>query len=107
VTNPRLFRGITKSEEIKGLLGNKKQVKFTTAEAIMSSFIHNFVLGHCTKKQLAGKSELHDNIVGLLPSVNSDKTTVSFAKFDLNTSAKIVDPITKQVTYKKYVDLTG
>ena len=50
VTNPRLFRGITKSEEIKGLLGNKKQVKFTTAEAIMSSFIHNFVLGHCTKK---------------------------------------------------------
>lgn len=87
ITKPGLFRGIVKSEEIKGLLGNKKQVKFTTAEAVISSFVHNFVLGHCAKGDIRGKSDLHDGVVGLLPSVNSDKTTVSFAEFDLNTEA--------------------
>jgi hypothetical protein len=83
ITNPTLFKGVLKSEEIKGIYGNKKQVKFTTAEALMSSFLHNFVLGHCRKDDLPANSELGDGIVGLLPSVNSDKTTVSIAKFDL------------------------
>lgn len=80
INNPSLFKGMLKSEEIKGAFGNKKQVKFTTAEAVTSSFLHNFVLGHC----IGTKSEFGDGIVGLLPSVNSDKTTVSIAKFDLN-----------------------
>ena len=62
-------------------------MKFTTAEAVISSFVHNFVLGHCKKGDIPGKSDLHDGVVGLLPSVNSDKTTVSFAEFDLNTEA--------------------
>ena len=83
ITNSKLFKGVLKSEEIKGIYGNKKQVKFTTAEALMSSFLHNFVLGHCRKDDLPANSELGDGIVGLLPSVNSDKTTVSIAKFDL------------------------
>ena len=99
ITNPKLFKGLLKSEEIKGLYGNKKQVKFTTSEAVISSFLHNFVLGHCSKKILDNNSELGDNIVGLLPSVNSDKTTVSIAKFDLNQKNKTFD--------KKYVDLSN
>lgn len=107
ITKPGLFRGIVKSEEIKGLLGNKKQVKFTTAEAVISSFVHNFVLGHCKKGDIPGKSDLHDGIVGLLPSVNSDKTTVSFAEFDLNTTVNVKDPVTGQYKSKKYIDLTG
>lgn len=89
IKNKGLFKGILKSEEIKGVFGNKKQVKFTTAEAVISSFLHNFVLGHCNKNVLEKNSELGGGIVGLLPSVNSDKTTVSIAKFDLNT---LVDP---------------
>ena len=87
ITNPELFRGISKAEEIKGLFGNKKQVKFTTAEAVISSFLHNFVLGHCTNG-LEPNSELGNGVVGLLPSVNSDKTTVGIAKFDLNARVK-------------------
>jgi hypothetical protein len=73
-----------KSEEIKGLYGNKKQIKFTTSEAVISSFLHNFVLGHCNKDVLDKNSELGGGVIGLLPSVNSDKTTVSIAKFNLN-----------------------
>ena len=79
-----LFKGMLKSEEIKGLYGNKKQVKFTTAEAVMSSFLHNFVLGHCDRTITGKHSKFGGNVVGLLPSVNSDKTTVSIARFDLN-----------------------
>jgi len=94
ITNPHLFKGMIKSEEIKGVYGSKKQVKFTTAEAVISSFLHNFVLGHCNKDVLDKHSELGGGIVGLLPSVNSDKTTVSIAKFDLN--AKIGN---SQMTY--------
>lgn len=87
ITNPELFKGISKAEEIKGLYGNKKQVKFTTSEAVISSFLHNFVLGHCTSG-LEPNSELGNGVVGLLPSVNSDKTTVGIAKFDLNARVK-------------------
>lgn len=94
ITNPHLFKGMIKSEEIKGVYGSKKQVKFTTAEAVISSFLHNFVLGHCNRDVLDKHSELGGGIVGLLPSVNSDKTTVSIAKFDLN--AKIGN---SQMTY--------
>lgn len=100
ITDPNLFKGILKSEEIKGVYGNKKQVKFTTAEAVTSSFLHNFVLGHCNKNLLDKNSELGDNIVGLLPSVNSDKTTVSIAKFDLNAQV-----LTKQIE-KDFKELT-
>ena len=94
ITNPNLFKGTIKSEEIKGVYGSKKQVKFTTAEAVISSFLHNFVLGHCSRDVLDKHSELGGGIIGLLPSVNSDKTTVSIAKFDLN--AKIGN---SQMTY--------
>lgn len=87
ITNPELFKGISKAEEIKGLYGNKKQVKFTTSEAVISSFLHNFVLGHCVSG-LEPNSELGNGVVGLLPSVNSDKTTVGIAKFDLNARVK-------------------
>ena len=87
IRNSDLFKGILKSEEIKGLFGNKKQIKFTTAEAVMSSFLHNFVLGHCVSG-LEHNSELGNGVVGLLPSVNSDKTTVGIAKFDLNARVK-------------------
>ena len=100
ITKPGLFQGVVKSEEIKGLYGSKKQVKFTTAEAIMSSFIHNFVLGHCSKSTLESKSEFGDGIVGLLPSVNSDKTTVSIAKFNLKTKVTITkNGVTSEKTY--------
>jgi hypothetical protein len=88
ITNPNLFKGMLKSEEIKGLFGNKKQVKFTTAEAVLSSFLHNFVLGHCDKSLLEDNSPLGGGVVGLLPSVNSDKTTVGVAKFDLNAEVR-------------------
>ena len=84
INNPELFKGMLKSEEIKGLYGNKKQIKFTTSEAVISSFLHNFVLGHCNKDVLDKNSELGGGVIGLLPSVNSDKTTVSIAKFNLN-----------------------
>ena len=84
VRNTNLFKGIVKSEEIKGLFNNKKQVKFTTAEAVISSFLHNFVLGHCDLSVLEKNSEFGGGVVGLLPSVNSDKTTVGIGKFDLN-----------------------
>lgn len=85
INSPGLFLGVVKSEEIKGVTSNKKQVKFTTAEAVTSSFLHNFVLGHCVLPASEKNFEFGNNIVGLLPSVNSDKTTVSIAKFDLNT----------------------
>lgn len=97
ITNPNLFKGMLKSEEIKGVFSNKKQVKFTTSEAVISSFLHNFVLGFCDKSTLDKNSEFGSGVVGLLPSVNSDKTTVSIAKFDLNTT----DPLTG----KAYKDL--
>lgn len=97
VKNPNLFKGMLKSEEIKGLTGTKKQVKFTVAEAITSSFLHNFVLGFCDKSAIGKYSEFEDGVIGLLPSVNSDKTTVSIAKFDLNQNAPIY--------HKPYKDL--
>lgn len=100
ITNPTLFKGILKSEEIKGAFGNKKQVKFTTAEAVISSFLHNFVLGHCDPSVLEANSELGNGVVGLLPSVNSDKTTVSIAKFDLNAYVNGVNGV-------RYRDLDG
>ena len=93
-----MFKGVLKSEEIKGVFGNKKQVKFTTAEAVISSFLHNFVLGFCDKNVLEKNSELGGGVVGLLPSVNSDKTTVSIAKFDLNT---LIDPYSDET----YMDI--
>lgn len=98
IRNKGLFKGVLKSEEIKGVFGNKKQVKFTTAEAVISSFLHNFVLGFCDKNVLEKNSELGGGVVGLLPSVNSDKTTVSIAKFDLNT---LIDPYSDET----YMDI--
>lgn len=98
IRNKGLFKGVLKSEEIKGVFGNKKQVKFTTAEAVISSFLHNFVLGFCDKNVLEKNSELGGGVIGLLPSVNSDKTTVSIAKFDLNT---LIDPNSDET----YLDL--
>ena len=88
IQNPELFKGALKSEEIKGLYGSKKQVKFTTAEAVLSSFLHNFVLGHCDPQVLDRNTEFGGGVVGLLPSVNSDKNTVSTAKFDLKAKVK-------------------
>ena len=98
IQNSDLFKGMLKSEEIKGLYGNKKQIKFTTAEAVISSFLYNFVLGHCTEG-LEANSELGNGVVGLLPSVNSDKTTVSIAKFDLKAKVKGSD--------RNYLNLTN
>ena len=100
ITNPNLFKGILKAEEIKGVFGNKKQVKFTTSEAVISSFLHNFILGHCDSSILDANSELGGGIVGLLPSVNSDKTTVGVAKFNLK-AGKAGN------TGKAYIDLTN
>ena len=107
ITKSGLFLGVVKSEEIKGVNSNKKQVKFTTSEAVISSFLHNFVLGHCTVPPTERRFEFGNNIVGLLPSVNSDKTTVSIAKFDLNTVVEFTDPTTGKRVQKKYVNLTG
>jgi hypothetical protein len=70
------------------LFNNKKQVKFTTAEAVTSSFLHNFVLGHCDLSVLEKNSEFGGGVVGLLPSVNSDKNTVGVGKFDLNATVE-------------------
>ena len=107
ITKPGLFLGVVKSEEIKGVNSNKKQVKFTTSEAVISSFLHNFVLGHCQVPPTERDFEFGNNIVGLLPSVNSDKTTVSIAKFNLNTVVEFTDPNTGKKVQKKYVNLTG
>lgn len=105
IKNPNLFKGMLKSEEIKGLTGTKKQVKFTVSEAITSSFLHNFVLGFCDKSLLDKYSEFGGGIIGLLPSVNSDKTTVSIAKFDLNQNAPIYNKAYKDLTNDELLDV--
>lgn len=103
IKNKDLFRGLLKAEEIKGFYNNKKQVDFTTAEAVTSSFLHNFVLGHCDKNLLENNSKLGDGIIGLLPSVNADKNSVGIAMFDLNSQVfKDNDQLWNLLNYKGF-----
>ena len=46
------------------------------------------MLGHCDPQVLDRNTEFGGGVVGLLPSVNSDKNTVSTAKFDLKAKVK-------------------
>lgn len=83
-----LFKGCHTTKEFKSPFGNKPHTKFTVAESIQGNFLYDFVAGFMKVDNTSGKKIIGNGIVGLLPSVNSDKNTIGRMILDLSQSHK-------------------
>lgn len=83
-----LFKGCYTTKEFKSPFGNKPHTKFTVAESIQGNFLYDFVAGFMEVDNTSGKKIIGNGIVGLLPSVNSDKNTIGRMILDLSQSHK-------------------
>lgn len=83
-----LFKGCYTTKEFKSPFGNKPHTKFTVAESIQGNFLYDFVAGFMKVDNTSGKKIIGNGIVGLLPSVNSDKNTIGRMILDLSQSHK-------------------
>ncbi|MGM9532347.1 hypothetical protein [Intestinibacter sp.] len=85
---PGLYKGHFTAKELKSPSGNKPLTKFTVAEFVESNFLYDFV-GGLLNIETYNKTTVGNGIVALLPSVNSDKTTIGRILLDLNKKVKI------------------
>ena len=83
---PGLYKGHFTAKELKSPSGNKPLTQFTVAEFAQSNFLYDFVGGLLN---IEGKTTIGNGVVALLPSVNSDKTTIGRILLDLNKKVKI------------------
>jgi hypothetical protein len=78
-----LFKGCFTTKELKSPFSNKDHTKFTVAESVQGNFLYDFVGGFLQVDKKSGKKVIGNGIVGLLPSVNSDKNTIGRMLLDL------------------------
>lgn len=80
---PGLYKGHFTAKELKSPSGNKPLTKFTVAEFAESNFLYDFV-GGFLNIDTYNKTTIGNGVIALLPSVNSDKTTIGRILLDLN-----------------------
>ena len=79
-----IFKGCYTSKEYKAMMGNKAHTQFTVAESIQGNFLYDFVGGFYSVDNTSGKKIIGNGVIGLLPSVNSDKNTIGRMLLDLS-----------------------
>lgn len=103
-----LFKGCFTTKELKSPFGNKDHTKFTVAESVQGNFLYDFVGGFLQVDKKSGKKVIGNGIVGLLPSVNSDKNTIGRMLLDLTQECKTpgIDSIIIAGRNKTWEELT-
>lgn len=103
-----LFKGCHTSKEYKSLAGNKPHTQFTVAESIQGNFLYDFVGGFMNVDNTSGKKIIGNNVIGLLPSVNSDKNTIGRMILDLDQECNVpgISTLTQLGRNKKWAELT-
>lgn len=94
-----LFKGYFNAKEYKSNYSTKKSTSFTVSEFFQGAFLYDFVGGFIQVDNRYGKKMIGNNQVGLLPSVNSDKSDIGRIILDLNEPCEYFNN-------KKYSDLT-
>ena len=102
ILKPGFLKGFHTIKEVKLNSGNKERTAFTVAESIQASFLYEFVNGFINYEH--GKHLIGNGVIGVLPSVNSDKSTISTALFDLNEISKFGVPY-KQLTNDQLIEV--
>lgn len=89
ITNPEIIKGVYTAKEIQHQTGVKDHTKFNTAEFASATIIHDFIGGLLTRN---GRNDIIGNgVIGIIPSVNSDKGTIGRLAVDLNTVIEFID----------------
>ena len=103
-----LFKGCHTTKEYKSLAGSKPHTQFTVAESIQGNFLYDFVGGFMNVDNTSGKKVIGNNVIGLLPSVNSDKNTIGRMILDLDQECKVpgISTLTQLGRNKKWAELT-
>lgn len=83
-----IFKGCYTSKEYKSMMGNKPHTQFTVAESVQGNFLYDFVGGFISVDNTSGKKIIGNGVIGLLPSVNSDKNTIGRMLIDLAEECK-------------------
>ena len=83
ITRPELFKGIYTVKEVKKDTKSKAHVNFSVSEFAYAHTVADFIQGLMPQKY--SSSVMGSGVVGLIPSVNSDKPTISRILIDLNT----------------------
>ncbi len=104
--NPGFYKGFANIKELKSPLGNKQHTQFTVAEYIQGNFLHNFVKGFMSFTDYSGKHVTGNGIIGVLPSVNSDKNTIGISLFDLNQIAPNSELRWSDLSYESLSEIT-
>ena len=102
-----IFKGCYTSKEYKSMMGNKPHTQFTVAESIQGNFLYDFVGGFISVDNTSGKKIIGNGVIGLLPSVNSDKNTIGRMLIDLAEECKTDIPgLTALGRNKTWAELT-
>ena len=83
VTNPGIIKEIYTVKELKNQSSNKEYIDFNVGEFITSIFLHDFIGGLCSIDEQT-RHVVGNGIIGLIPSVNADKSTIGRILIDLN-----------------------
>ena len=83
VTNPGIIKEIYTVKELKNQASNKEYIDFNVSEFTTSVFLHDFIGGLCSIDEQT-RHVVGNGIIGLIPSVNSDKSTIGRILIDLN-----------------------
>lgn len=89
VNNPDLLMGFYKFHEVSALDGAKRTTQFNDAELNTASFVLNFLDGLSDTDQKRKNYPIGNGKVGLLASVNSDKSFIDFMLVNLNATIKL------------------
>lgn len=100
-----MFKGCFTTKDFKSALGNKEHTKFTVAESFLGNFLYDFVGGFLQVDNTSGKKIIGNGVVGLLPSVNSDKNTIGRMLIDLSQECNI-EGLEESGRSKKWAQLT-
>lgn len=103
-----LFKGCYTTKEYKSMVGNKQHTQFTVAESIQGNFLYDFVGGFISVDNTSGKKVIGNGVIGLLPSVNSDKNTIGRMLLDLSAECKVegIPSLTQLGKNKTWAELT-
>jgi len=80
INNPNILKGLYTAKEVK-TDNVKSQTNFTVSEFTYSSFILDYIGGKCTTSD---RHVVGNGVVAIVPSENSDKTTIARLLVDTN-----------------------
>lgn len=99
---PGLFEGVYTTKEFNDQSeGSKSSTDMNVSEMAYSQIVYDFVGGLMQREE---PYTVGNNHILLLPSVNSDKSTIGRIKINLNTVVSITNPNTGQIISKPLKD---